>query len=405
MARKGENIYKRKDGRWEGRYIKGRKANGQALYGSIYGKKYGEVKLRLIPLKAAYAARKHTRICFAGTVRDWLLFWLDDLEKPHIKPSTYASYRNKLENHVLPELGDKRLDKLSGDNIQAWLVSLSAKGLSGNSIRTIYRIFNAALQKAVYKHCLFTNPCQDVSLPCAESPGVHALAVAPQKELEKQAHQSKGGAAVILALYTGMRIGEISALRWSDIDFDNDIIHVCRTLQRIMDYENSGRKTKIIMDIPKSSSSFRDIPFGNHLKKYLLKLKTAAKSDFVVSCKGHYAEPRVISYRFRQTAKKAGGECECATFHSLRHTYATRCIERGVDIVTLSRLLGHASAKMTLDTYADSTMEQRKSAMTVLDTLMESNTAAIKHSIQSAEKQKLMTMLMQLFSFDMAVSV
>ena len=403
MARKGENIYKRKDGRWEGRYIKGRKSNGKALYGSVYGKKYGDVKLRLIPLRSAYAAQQHTKISFAGTVRDWILFWLNDLEKPNIKPSTYASYRNKLENHVLPTLGDKRLDKLTGENMQAWVDGLTLKGLSGNSIRTVYRIFNAAIQKAVYKHCLFVNPFQDVVLPGSESPGINALTVTNQKALEKQAYQDKGGAAVILALYTGMRIGEISALRWSDIDFDNNSIHVSRTLQRIMDYENGAEKTKIIIDIPKSNASYRMIPFGNHLEKYLLELKAAAKGDYVVSCKGHHAEPRVISYRFRQTAKKAG--LESATFHGLRHTYATRCIERGVDIVTLSRLLGHASAKMTLDTYADSTMEQRKSAMTMLDSLLHEESTMAKNDIFATEKQKFVTMMIQLFNIDMTAFV
>ena len=403
MARKGENIYKRKDGRWEGRYIKGRKPNGQAIYGSVYGKKYGDVKLHLIPLKSAYAMREHTKVSFIGTVREWLFYWLNDLEKPHIKPSTYASYRNKMENHVLPALGDKRLDKVTGENIKDWVDSLTEKGLSGNSIRTIYRIFNAAIQKAVLKHCLFVSPCQDVVLPGAEIVKINALTVTQQKNLEKHARQSKGGAAVILALYTGMRIGEISALQWNDIDFENNIIHVSRTLQRITDYENGSPKTKVIIDIPKSSTSHRMIPFGNYLRKYLLVLKANTKSDYVVSCKGHYAEPRVISYRFRQTAKKAG--LENATFHGLRHTYATRCIECGIDIVTLSRLLGHASAKMTLDTYADSTLEQRKSAMAVLDTLMDSETANIKQNILLADKQKLITMLTQLFSLDMAVRV
>ena len=403
MARKGENIYKRKDGRWEGRYVKGRQPNGKALYGSVYGRKYGDVKLLLIPLKSAYAAREHTKVSFTGTVRDWLLFWLNDLEKPHIKSSTYASYRNKLENHVLPVLGENRLDKLTSNDVQAWIDSLSAKGLSGNSIRTIYRIFNAALQKAVYKHCLFTSPCQDVTLPDIEMQRINALAVTEQKKLEKQAYLSKSDAAVILALYTGMRIGEISALLWENIDFENNIIHVNRTLQRIMDYEPGSKKTKIIIDIPKSKTSYRMIPFGNYLKKYLLDLKSNSKSDYVVSCKGHLAEPRVISYRFRQTAQKIG--LNFATFHSLRHTYATRCIERGVDIVTLSRLLGHASAKMTLDTYADSTMEQRKSAMTMLDMLLQTETASIKHDVFAAEKQNFTAMLKQLFSFDAATTV
>ena len=402
MARKGENIYKRKDGRWEGRYIRGRKPNGQALYRSVYGKKYTEVKLKLFPLKSAYVSQELTGAGFTGTVWDWLLFWLNELGKPNIKTSTYAGYRNKLENHVLPVLGGKKLTKLNVDDIQNWITGLTAKGLAGSSVRTIYRIFNAALQKAVCRHYLVINPCKDTVLPGIEQPGINAIAILKQKELEKQALKSKDGEAVILALYTGMRIGEISALTWEDIDFENELIYVRRTLQRVMDYESSGAKTKIITDIPKSNMSYRIIPFGNHLKTYLLKRKALSNSSYVVSSKGNYAEPRVISYRFRQTAKKAG--LENATFHGLRHTYATRCIERGVDIVTLSRLLGHASAKMTLDTYADSTIEQRKSAMTALDALLSADNSEVENAkIFMMDKQKSTALLMQLFSLDLTL--
>ena len=221
MARKGENIYKRKDGRWEGRYIKGRKPDGKPLYGSIYGIKYGDVKAKLIPIKSTYAAaREHSGVRYIGTVREWLCYWLDDLQKPHVKPSTYASYRDKLVRHVLPVLGDKRLEKLTEDDIQQWIDGLTGKGLAGSSVRTIYRIFNAALQKAVYRHCLFINPCRGVTLPGEQQPEIHALTVSQQKELEKQAFLGKGNEAVILALYTGMRIGEISALRWDCVKIE-----------------------------------------------------------------------------------------------------------------------------------------------------------------------------------------
>lgn len=397
MARRGENIYKRKDGRWEGRYIKGRRPDGKALYGSIYGKKYGEVKARLSPLKAAYAARGHIKVSFLGSVWDWLSYWLNDLQKPHIKPSTYASYRDKLERHVLPALGDKRLEKLSENDVQGWIGGLAAKGLTGSTIRTIFRILNAALQKAVFKHCLFVNPCQDVRLSGMEQPRVRALSIQQQKELERQAVQRRGNEAVILALYTGMRIGEISALTWNDVDFEANMIHVRRTLQRIPDYEAGDAKTKIIIDIPKSDTSYRIIPFADNLKTYLLNWKAASDSDYVVSCKGYYAEPRVISYRFRQVADAVG--LIGATFHGLRHTYATRCLERGVDIATLSRLLGHASIKMTLDTYADSTIEQRKAAMKTLDMLLATDGSQVRGS-DIANKQKFATLLMQLFSLD-----
>ena len=401
MARKGENIYKRKDGRWEGRYIKGRKPDGRPLYGSIYGRKYGDVKARLIPIKSTYAAaREHSSVRYIGTVRDWLCYWLDDLQKPHIKPSTYASYRDKLVRHVLPDLGDKRLEKLTENDIQDWIDGLTAKGLAGSSVRTIYRIFNAALQKAVYRHYLFVNPCRDVTLPGEQQPEIHALTISQQKELEKQALVGKGNEAVILALYTGMRIGEISALTWDDVDFESSLIYVRRTLQRIPDYEvGADAKTKLIIDIPKTRTSYRMIPFGGHLKASLLEWKAVSKSEYVISCKGHFAEPRVISYRFRKIADKVG--LAGTTFHSLRHTYATRCIERGIDVVTLSRLLGHASSKLTLDTYADSTMEQRKYAMAVLDMLLPQEEPERENfGIGMANKQKFAALLMQLFNLD-----
>jgi len=399
MARKGENIYKRKDGRWEGRYIRGRRPDGTAVYGSVYGKKYGEVKDKLMPLKSAYATREQVKVSFIGTVWDWLFYWLEELEKPHIKQSTYASYRGKLENHVLPVLGDIKLSRLTEGSIQEWIDGLSAKGLAGSSVNVVFRIFNAAMQKAVYKHCLFVNPCTGVVLPDAGRPEINALTLTEQKELEKQALAGKGNEAVMIALYTGMRIGEISALTWEDIDFDNNLIYVRRTLQRITDYDKSG--TKIIIDLPKSDTSYRVIPFAGHLRALLWSWKTASNSGYVISCKGSFAEPRVISYRFRQAANKAG--LANATFHSLRHTCATRCLERSVDIATLSRLLGHASVKMTLDTYADSTMEQRKTAMTVLDMLLPKDSREVKETDAFAsDKQNFVMLLTQLFKLDLS---
>ena len=399
MARKGENIYKRKDGRWEGRHIRGRRPDGTAVYGSVYGKKYGEVKDKLIPLKSAYATREQVKVSFIGTVWDWLFYWLEELEKPHIKQSTYASYRGKLENHVLPVLGDIKLSRPTEGNIQEWIDGLSAKGLAGSSVNVVFRIFNAAMQKAVYKHCLFVNPCAGVVLPDAGRPEINALTLTEQKELEKQALAGKGNEAVMIALYTGMRIGEISALTWEDIDFDNNLIYVRRTLQRITDYDKSG--TKIIIDLPKSDTSYRVIPFAGHLRELLWSWKAASNSGYVISCKGSFAEPRVISYRFRQAANKAG--LANATFHSLRHTCATRCLERSVDIATLSRLLGHASVKMTLDTYADSTMEQRKTAMTVLDMLLPKDSREAKETDAFvSDKQNFVMLLTQLFKLDLS---
>ena len=373
MSRRGENIYKRRDGRWEGRYIKARHPDGKAVYASVYGKKLSEVRQKLIPLKADLNNISNNVDTFTGTVQDWLSTWLENSSRPVIKPSTYANYRSKLEKHVLPTLGDKELISLNAEKLQIWVEHLLAKGLSAASIRTVHRVLSSALQKAVVSRVLTLNPCVNVQLPSGERKRARALTMEQQNEIEQKARQSKGNEATVIALYSGMRIGEISALTWENVDFENNQFHVCRTLQRITDYEVTDNKTKVILDIPKSDMSYRTIPFGINMRNYLLSLKARSESDYVVCCKGSYAEPRVLSYRFNKLLE--GSEIVGITFHSLRHTYATRCVERNIDIVTLSRLLGHASAKMTLDTYAHSTMAQRKLAMASLDLLFENSTA------------------------------
>ncbi len=385
MARKGENIYKRKDGRYEGRYIKCLKPNGKSKYGYIYGRKYGDVKARLILIKARHAVRPRSGGGFDGTAKDWLEYWLEEVERPHVKTSTYASYRSKLELHVLPALGAKPLEKLSADDIKGLIASLSAKGLAGSSVRTIYRIVSSAMQKALRDGCIQADPCKNAELPGVKQPEIHALSLLDQKRLEAAAACSYGNEAVIIALYTGLRIGEISALEWADIDFENNILYVRKTLQRITSFEGVSQ-TKVVLGMPKSEASYRVIPFANNLRTYLEKMKAGSKCAHVICCKNKRTEPRVISYRFRQLANKVG--LYATTFHSLRHTYATRCLEQGIDIVTLSRLLGHASAKLTLDTYGDSTMQQRRYAMEAVDRLLTHDNAGT-YAVSAVDRQKL----------------
>ena len=379
MARKGYNIYRRKDGRWEGRYIKGRRPDGSRIYGFIYGKKFDEVKTKLIPLKAIYAAHeKRVQPDFKGLFRDWLAFWLEEVVKPDIKPSTYAGYHNKIHNHILPAFGGKPIDKLSQGDIQQFVDGLTDKGLSANSVRAVFRILNAALSNAAESNIIFLNPCKDVKQPKAEKVKTEALPLGHQKALEQAALYDKHGTEVILALYTGMRIGEICALMWEDIDFDSGLIYVRRTVERIPSYDNSGVKTKILFGTPKTTNSSRIIPLPRHLMAYLSAVREISGGPYVVSCKGSFAEPRVVRYRFRRFLKSAG--LPPIRFHSLRHTFATRCIERNIDITTLSRLLGHSSSKLTLDIYTDSVLEQKKKAMSVMDMLFEGGAADKKDS-------------------------
>ena len=369
MAKKGENIYKRKDGRWEGRYIKKRDENQRIVYGYVYGKKYSEVKEKLVIVKAKSLDHSININIYYGTLEDWLNYWMETTMRRSIKETTFYSYYRLMKRYIIPSMGTYRLHTITHIQIQAFINFLIDKELSSGTIRNILNILKQSLHEAVNQNFLERNPCDRVILPKLKRSTVHALSTAQQRKLEIRAFQSKNCSPVIIALYTGMRIGEISGLKWSDIDFDHHKISVKRTFSRVLDEENLYAKTKIAFGTPKSEESVRVIPIAKNLSNYLLEKRKTATSEFVISNrKGNAAEPRLINYRFKKLIKEADiGDIH---FHVLRHTFATRCLEKKIDITSLSRLLGHRSTKMTLDTYTDSMYEKRQEAIVVIDEML-----------------------------------
>lgn len=365
MPKKGENIYKRKDGRWEGRYRKARSEHGKIIYGYVYGSKYMEVKQKLERLKGQYGNTTQQVALFQGTVEEWLEYWLDILMKDQIKISTYSSYQAKMKKHIFPLLGRKKLMLLRDKDIGFFLKTLSSRGLSNTTINNIYIILKSALSKAVAEKVILENPCQTVMSPKVKKKEIVVLTVEQQGRLEELALKETTCSSIILSLYTGLRIGEISGLNWSDIDLENRTISIKRTLQRIS-MGDAQNKTKIIFGSPKSESSIRKIPIATNLASYLSEKKAQSQSKFVISNKNKFMEPRLINHHFKKTVAQAG--IENIHFHILRHTFATRCIEQGIDIATLSKLLGHKSTKMTLDTYVGSLWETREKAISLIDT-------------------------------------
>ncbi|MCB5951432.1 site-specific integrase [Enterococcus sp. BWT-B8] len=362
MVKRGENIYKRKDGRWEGRYRKARNQNGRIIYGYIYGKKYSEVREKLSQKRTTVLDEPST--VYDGTISDWLDYWLSTAVRVRVKPSTWTNYESKSRNHIRPYLGKKKLSSIERKDIIAFIQQLSALRYSESTIKNILTILKSMFNYALDYEYISGNPCSNISISARKAKKVRALSIDTQRRLEALSFQERECSAVIIGLATGMRIGEISALRWEDIDFYREVITVQRTLQRIPDLENT-KKTKIIISSPKTSSSQRDIPLPKYLKEYLLSKKRLASSEYVISANGSFAEPRVINYRLKKLLETA--EMEVFSFHVLRHTFATRCVESGVDVSSLSKLLGHTSTKLTLDTYTDSMWEKRKEAMTLMD--------------------------------------
>ncbi|MGX7245683.1 tyrosine-type recombinase/integrase [Enterococcus quebecensis] len=368
MPKKGENIYKRKDGRWEGRYIKNRDSKGRIIYGYTYGKRYLEVKSKLIVLKAQYAESKNKKL-FDRDMKEWTTYWLYHHKKNTVKQSTFFNYEWLIDKYILSYFGEKRLFDLDSEDIRSYVKFLKELNLSYGTMNNVFILLKKILEEANTQNIIASNPCQNIKIPYKKCKSRKtSLTSSEQKKLEQFAFQEKGCSAIILALYSGLRIGEISGLKWSDIDFETGIIYVNRTIYRVNSKKKEGNKTEVFVGIPKTDNSYRIVPLAENLKKYLLTKKVISMSSYVVSCKNKMTEPRVIRYRFKKVVKAAG--IQNIRFHSLRHTFATRCLENGVDISSLSKLLGHTSAKMTLDTYADSLLESRQKAIYKIDQLM-----------------------------------
>lgn len=357
--RRGENIYKRKDGRWEGRYHKGRKIDGRIKYGYVYGRTLQEVKNKLYPLKAKYQKINETNGEAALSLFEWSMYWLPMIKR-EVKLSTYASYEYKIKKYLLPIAGEVPLNELSTAVCQKMIDDLE-KTLSISSIHVVFQVFNRCLKAACSENLMAANPLESVILPKKKKIKVRALTKLEQKKLEKAAVESgEKGLSVLLALYTGMRIGEIAALKWQDIDLEEQLIQVSRTFQRIPAiYEKHG--TQLVMAGAKTEKSVRTIPIGQKITQLLIEQKRKALGEYVFSVKNQPCEPRLLTYYFHKIRKKAG--LKQIHFHQLRHSFATRCLELKADIPSVSAILGHASAKTTLDFYADTMLEQRISVV------------------------------------------
>ena len=369
MARKGENIYLRKDGRWEGRYASARDERGKIKYGYVYGKSYKEAKEKLIVKKASSFVeyRRSVHKSDIKTVGDWIEIWRNNIVKYQVKESTYASYTHKLKKYASNRVRKIKLSQLKKSDLEELIVDLKGKELSNRTINTFLQILGECIQSAKQRGYISDNPCKQVKRLKSDNKEIKALSTMEQLVLEELAQKEQYGIIILLPLFTGMRIGGISALEWEDIDFENKLIRVNKTLQRISKETGKKAKTEITIGTTKSNK-VRYIPISDRLFKILKKYKGKDCSEkYVVTCRNSYVEPRLITYHFKRILKKA--EMNTVTYHALRHTFATRCIEKGVDVATLCHLLGHESAKTTLDIYTDSMLEQRRVAISKLDSL------------------------------------
>ena len=373
MARKGENIYKRKDGRWEGRYIVSYFSDGKAKYSSVYGRTYSEVKEKLIRAKATKEVKcsnsPKTKIPFCMCALEWL-----DSKKLSVKESTFKRYQNMIQQHIEPYFRSICVNKISNSTVEEFvrymLTSGRIDGKGGLSSKTVADIV------VVLKEIIKFSQYRGINIECnmalislkKTAKEMRVLSISEEKKLvsvlQNEMDRSKMG--VYLCLFTGIRIGELCALQWKDISFDDNTLKIGRTLQRLQCAENSSlAKTKIIITEPKSPAASRCIPLPDFLVNTIKPFAGAPQSYILSGSSKKVIEPRTMQNHFKKYL--AESEVECANFHSLRHTFATRCVEIGFEIKTLSEILGHSSVKITLDKYVHSSMEQKKANMKKLD--------------------------------------
>lgn len=373
MARKGENIRKRKDGRWEGRYKSGYKSDGSTKYSSVYGKSYAEVKNKLLHIKqdtTCFDHNPHTEKKF-----DEVLFlWLKS-NQIKIKGATESKYRYMIERHIIPQLGNKRISSISTPMINNFLYEktdngrLDGKGgLSASYVKTMAVIIESAM-KFAYNEGFCAPLKSQVLKPSSTKNNVPILSLAAQQQFEKMTasdvDETKTG--IYIALYAGLRIGEICALAWDDVDFDSQIIHVRHTVTRVHHNQNDSTSSSLIIDVPKTKASIRDIPIAQMLLPILNYMKAQSSSKYVISTQTNFVSTRTFDYRYKKVFRDLG--IPEINFHALRHTFATRCIEVGMDVKSLSQMLGHSNVSITLNTYVHPSMDTMRTQMQKLCTL------------------------------------
>lgn len=362
MSRRGDNIHKRKDGRWEGRYIKYRNENNKAIYASVYGKTYTEVKNKLDEAKTNPQLNDdYEKIKFSYITDLWL-----STNRIHIKAATYNKYYNVIKTHIEPVLGNLDINEITSTLINQFLEEkmMNGKldgsgGLSPTYVNTIAIVANSIVNFAVKEG--YCNPLATPILkPTPNSNSPNALSNREYKILTEFIMQNTDNTklGIMLSLYAGLRIGEVCALKWSDVNFEKSIIHISSTVSRIKD---SNEKSKLIIDTPKTKSSDRFIPAPQFLMGYLEMFYDKRKSEFVISNNDKFVNPRMLEYHFHKVLKEAN--ISQTNFHALRHTFATKCIEVGMDVKSLSEILGHANSAITLKIYVHSSMEQKRLQM------------------------------------------
>ena len=292
------------------------------------------------------------------TFMDVAALWKED-KRQYVKPSTIAAYILLLENHINPVFGKACF--INEQDVQSFVLEKNAAGLSQKTVKDMLIVLKMVVKFGA-KHGWLQYQDWNIKYP-TEQKGkeLEVLSVSNQKKLMQYATDNFTfrNLGIYICLSTGMRIGEVCALKWSDIDLGTETIHVNRTIERIYIIEGDERRTELVIGTPKTKNSIREIPISRELMKLIRPLKKLMNDDyFVITNEAKPTEPRTYRNYYKQLLKQLG--IPDLKFHGLRHSFATRCIESQCDYKTVSVILGHANISTTLNLYVHPNMDQKK---------------------------------------------
>ena len=375
MARKRKNgdgtIRQRADGRWEGRYVIGYDDKGYPKTKNVLAKTKRECAEKLQKLKEELGGIKSDKVKPDMRFGDWLECWYETHSKPKIRPTTQLGYESRIRLHIVPEIGNIPLNKLTQNDLQQFYARLKkngrktltehfGEGLSDRMVRMCHATCRTALEKAVQEGLIRTNPAIGCKLPPKKA---REMQVLDRDELQRFLIQAKAEGyyeLFLLDLSTGLRRGELMALQWDDLNFETGVLNVNKQV-----YQVNG---ELQFSEPKTKNSIRKIVLPPSVVEVLREYKKTVNSRWMFPSpvkEDRPLTPGVVRKRLQLILEHAG--CKQVRFHDLRHTFATLALQNGMDVKTLSAMLGHVSAATTLDIYTHITDDMQRTAAANID--------------------------------------
>lgn len=369
---------KRSDGRWVGKMQIGWSDNGKPKVKCIYGKTLPEAKRKLKEYREEFI--KNDRVSTqSGTVKAYMNNWLVSVKKLQVKPSSYDKIEYSLENLIYPSIGNVQLASLTADDIQS-LINNVNDNYSFSTVTQVYHIIKDCLKLAVIKRNLAFNPALGAVLPKRKKEEMENVKFFNDEEVARivneatkqttttQSNVHRLGWALVLLLYTGMRYGELSALKWENVDFENKQIEIKATLSRVKNRNKvDGDRAYILVEQePKTKASKRVLPLNNKALEAICEMKkvTGRFAHVLVNRNGEHIVPS--SFQNIITAVLTNCNIEKRGAHTFRHTFASMLFKKGVDVKTVSELLGHSNVTVTYNTYIHLIQEQKVQAMELI---------------------------------------